>query len=68
MVWQGEVEVFDLRGHPQASRCYAWAIQDHKRTENFTAVLGRAGVDSAQAAVRAALLAKPMELRHSAKS
>jgi hypothetical protein len=24
-VWAGEVEVFDLVGHPKAKRCYAWA-------------------------------------------
>jgi len=26
-VWQGEVEVFNLRGHPKATRCYAWAYE-----------------------------------------
>ena|SRR5450432_2578863 len=24
-VWEGEVEVFDLHGHPTASRIYAWS-------------------------------------------
>ena len=24
-VWEGEVEVFDLLGHPTASRIYAWS-------------------------------------------
>ena len=24
-VWEGIVEVFDLRGHPKAARVYAWA-------------------------------------------
>ena len=23
-VWQGEVEVFDIRGHPKATRGYGW--------------------------------------------
>jgi hypothetical protein len=22
--WDGEVEVFDITGHPRAKRCYAW--------------------------------------------
>jgi hypothetical protein len=22
-VWQGDVEVFDINGHPKAKRCYA---------------------------------------------
>lgn len=25
IVWEGEVEVFDLHDHPQTSRVYAWA-------------------------------------------
>ena len=26
-VWEGIVEVFDLRDHPEASRAYAWAYE-----------------------------------------
>ena len=25
-VWSGEVLVFNLEGHPTASRCYAWEV------------------------------------------
>jgi hypothetical protein len=53
-IWQGEVEVFDITGHPQAKHCYAW-IQDegadHSR-ERIFAVLDAPPVDSPQAAVR----------------
>lgn len=24
-IWEGEVEVFDLKGHPEADKCYAWS-------------------------------------------
>lgn len=51
-VWEGEVLVFELVGHPSASRCYAWEVDGE-----VTAVLGEKPVDSALAAVRASILA-----------
>ena len=35
-VWQGDVEVFDLIGHPKAKRCYGWS---HGEPEEFIAIL-----------------------------
>lgn len=29
-VWQGEVEVFNIRGHPKAKRAYAWSHMARK--------------------------------------
>jgi hypothetical protein len=58
LVWDGEVEVFDLNGHPEATRCYSWAYEDDYGHEQFTAVLGLGPVVDAKAAVRAALIAK----------
>ncbi len=51
-VWEGEVLVFELQGHPTASRCYAWEVDG-----KVTAVLHQGPVDSPLAAVRAAILA-----------
>lgn len=51
-VWEGEVLVFELVGHPSASRCYAWEVDGE-----VTAVLGVGPVKSARDAVRAAILA-----------
>jgi len=53
-VWQGEVEVFDLHGHPKAKRAYAWSHLDGAKGENerFVAVLEIPPVDSAQRAVQ----------------
>ena len=53
-VWQGDVEVFDLQGHPKAKRCYAWS---HRQGENdqdarFVAVLEIPPVESAETAIR----------------
>jgi hypothetical protein len=54
-VWQeGDVEVFDLQGHPKAKRTYAWSHLDGKRDERtrFVAVLEISPVESAETAVR----------------
>lgn len=51
-VWQGEVLVFELAGHPTATRCYAWEVDGE-----VTAVLHEGPVDSPAAAVRAAIMA-----------
>jgi hypothetical protein len=54
-VWEGEVEVFNLRGHPKAKRAYAWAhaTEEGKR---YVAVLELPPVVSAQSAVKAAIV------------
>jgi hypothetical protein len=53
-VWQGDVEVFDLQGHPKAKRCYAWSHLDgpHDERTRFVAVLEIPPVESAETAVR----------------
>ena len=58
VVWEGEVEAFTLKGHPQASRCYAWAYQGDDGQDHYTAVLELPPVDSPETAVRAALVAE----------
>ena len=50
-VWEGEVLVFELQGHPTALRCYAWEVDGR-----VTAVLHEPPVDSPVAAVRAAIV------------
>ncbi len=59
-VWQGQVEVLDLVGHPKAKRCYAWShcTGPNDRDENFVAVLELPPVTSAQTAVRAAIVSQ----------
>ena len=52
-VWEGEVLIFDLIGHPAALTCYAWSVD-----QQVTTVLGEGPVDSPEAAVRAAILAE----------
>lgn len=59
-VWQGDVEVFDLKGHPKAKRAYAWSHPDGVGDfdEKFTAVLEIPPVDSAKTAVKVAIVAE----------
>jgi hypothetical protein len=56
-VWEGEVQVFNLTGHPTATRCYAWGYQDECKPARYFAVLETPPVHSALDAVRAAILA-----------
>jgi hypothetical protein len=57
VIWDGEVEVFTLRGHPKASICYAWSCADgkHDEHEKFITVLELPPVDSPLAAVKVAI-------------
>lgn len=55
-VWEGIVEVFDLIGHPQTHRVYAWAHDGERPKESSVAVLHIAPITSAATAVRAALI------------
>ena len=56
-VWRGEVDVFDIRGHAKAVRCYAWAFFHGKgqEYERFYAVLQLPPVLTPVDAVRAAI-------------
>ncbi len=58
-VWQGVVHVFDLAGHPKATRAYAWSSPIEGSTKRrFFAVLHMGSIDSPQAAVRAAIVVR----------
>ena len=57
IVWRGTVEVFDLIDHATATRCYAWShAVDGSEKRRYVAVLHEGPVDSAEAAVRAAIV------------
>lgn len=57
VVWEGMVSQFRLKGHPQASVCYAWSspVEGSERRK-FYAVLHIPPVDSPEAAVRASIV------------
>ena len=57
-VWEGVVHVFDLEGHPTATRAYAWSSPIEGSTKRrFYAVLHVPPISSAAKAVRAAIVA-----------
>jgi len=49
--WDGFVKVFELVGHRDAKRCYAWSHRDRDRVRNIT-VLEIGPVRSAELAVK----------------
>lgn len=58
-VWGGVVHVFDLSGHPTASRAYAWSSPiEGSDKRRFFAVLHQPPVTSPVEAVRAAIVAE----------
>jgi hypothetical protein len=58
-VWEGVVHVFDLEGHPKATRAYAWSSPLEGSTKRrFFAVLHIPPILSPLDAVRAAIVAE----------
>ena len=56
-VWEGEVHVFDLKGHPTVSTCYAWVSPvEGSAKQKFYAVLHVPPVTSPIEAVRASIV------------
>lgn len=55
VIWDGRVELFELHGHPNASRAYAWEDKT-KAHEGYVAVLGVDPVKSSLDAVKAYLV------------
>ena len=59
VVWEGVVHVFDLVGHPTASRAYAWSSPiEGSDKRRFFAVLHAGPIKSPVDAVRAAIVAE----------
>jgi len=56
-IWEGIVEVFDLKGHETAHRVYAWAhdTDDPEHPRRHVTVLHLHPIKSAQDAVRIAI-------------
>jgi len=57
-LWRGTVCVFDLVGHPTATRCYAWiyATPESEAGRKFVAVLHGGRATSPEKAVRVAIV------------
>jgi hypothetical protein len=57
-IWDGVVEVFELKGHPKANRVYAWAHEtdDPQKPRRHITVLHIPPITSAVLAVKAAIV------------
>ena len=64
VVWEGEVQVFDLAGHPQATRAFAWSHATQGARRRFVAVLAEGPINNPVAAVRAAIVAEERAKRN----
>ena len=63
-VWDGVVEVFELKNHPKAFRAYAWAHEtdNPQKPVRHVTVLHLHPIKSAQDAVRAVILQEARNL------
>lgn len=50
--WQGNVEVFKIRGHPKTDRVFAWGFKDDNGAMQAVAVLSVSPLDTPLNAVR----------------
>ena len=66
IVWQGDVQVFELVGHKMAKRAYAWSHATASERRRFFAVLQLGPVTDAIMAVRASIAARGIEADPSA--
>jgi hypothetical protein len=59
-IWEGDVEVFDINGHPTAKRCYGWSHAEGNNDdgERFVTVLEIPPVSSPETAVKVAIVSE----------
>jgi hypothetical protein len=58
-VWEGQVHVFDVTGHPKAKQAFAWSSPiDGSTKRRFFAVLQMGPIQTPVDAVRAAIVAE----------
>ena len=68
-IWEGDVEVFDLVGHPKATRGYGWGyVATDEGGRRYFTMLELPPVDSPQAAVKAAIMREIQRAREKDKS
>ena len=52
-VWEGVVDVFDVKNHPHIKRAYGWQYKDDNGETQYATVLGVIPINSPLGAVRA---------------
>lgn len=62
VVWEGDIYIFAIEGHPEAKLCYTWSSPvDGSDKRRFYAVLHIPPVESAVDAVRASIVSEYRE-------
>jgi hypothetical protein len=54
-IWQGNIEVFELEGHAEAKKCYAWFYYEQGKSVRYVVVLESRLVKSPEEAVKSAI-------------
>lgn len=54
-MWQGNIELFELKDHPKAKRCFAWLHQGRGDEMQAVVLLEKWPINSPQAAIQFAL-------------
>ena len=57
-LWQGDVAIFEIYGHAQAQRAYAWSNTGGDENMRYVVVLEIPPINSPQTAVQAAIAAQ----------
>ena len=57
-LWQGEVAIFEIYGHAQAQRVYAWSYTVGDKDTRYVVVLEIPPINSPETAVQAAIAAQ----------
>lgn len=56
--FNGDVEVFDLEGHPKATKAFGWAWEDDAGEVQYIGILNVPPIDYPREAVQAAIVSK----------
>jgi len=69
IAWQGNVETFELTGHPKANTGYGWGhyVDEEGESRRYVTVLEIPPIVSPQTAVKAAIAAEIMNAREKGK-
>ena len=59
ILWTGEVDIFEVKGHPKAKTAYGWEMRGQDREVEWITILGLTPTIDAHKAVRAYLMSGP---------
>ena len=52
VLWDGKVEIFQLKGHPQAQQAFGWGYENKMKKMEYVTIIGIPPLDTAMAAVK----------------